>query len=287
MRTSQWKDYELIDTSSGEKLERWGSVVLIRPDPQIIWETPKKNPLWREADAHYLRSSEGGGHWETQKPVPPVWKIHYEDLTFRVKMMGFKHTGIFPEQAVNWDFAMQKIRKAGRPIKVLNLFGYTGAATLACLAAGASVCHVDASKGMVAWAKENAAESGLSDRPVRWLVDDCEKFVRREQRRGNFYDAIIMDPPSYGRGPNGEVWKLEEQLYPLVQMCLPILSQNPLFFLLNSYTTGLSPAVMEYLLGVLLCRKYGGKVSSSEIGLPVTETGLVLPCGSTAIWQAD
>lgn len=287
MRTSQWKDYELIDTSSGEKLERWGSVVLIRPDPQIIWETPKKNPLWREADAHYLRSSEGGGHWETQKPVPPVWKIHYEDLTFRVKMMGFKHTGIFPEQAVNWDFAMQKIRKAGRPIKVLNLFGYTGAATLACLAAGASVCHVDASKGMVAWAKENAAESGLADRPVRWLVDDCEKFVRREQRRGNFYDAIIMDPPSYGRGPNGEVWKLEEQLYPLVQMCLPILSQNPLFFLLNSYTTGLSPAVMEYLLGVLLCRKYGGKVSSSEIGLPVTETGLVLPCGSTAIWQAD
>lgn len=287
MRTSQWKDYELIDTSSGEKLERWGSVVLIRPDPQIIWETPKKNPLWREADAHYLRSSEGGGHWETQKPVPPAWKIHYEDLTFRVKMMGFKHTGIFPEQAVNWDFAMQKIRKAGRPIKVLNLFGYTGAATLACLAAGASVCHVDASKGMVTWAKENAEASGLADRPVRWLVDDCEKFVRREQRRGNVYDAIIMDPPSYGRGPNGEIWKLEEQLYPLVQTCLPILSQNPLFFLLNSYTTGLSPAVMEYLLGVLLCRKYGGKVSSSEIGLPVTETGLVLPCGSTAIWQAD
>ncbi len=287
MRTSQWKDYELIDTSSGEKLERWGSVVLIRPDPQIIWETPKKNPLWREADAHYLRSSEGGGHWETQKPVPPAWKIHYEDLTFRVKMMGFKHTGIFPEQAVNWDFAMQKIRKAGRPIKVLNLFGYTGAATLACLAAGASVCHVDASKGMVTWAKENAEASGLAGCPVRWLVDDCEKFVRREQRRGNLYDAIIMDPPSYGRGPNGEIWKLEEQLYPLVQMCLPILSQNPLFFLLNSYTTGLSPAVMEYLLGVLLCRKYGGKVSSSEIGLPVTETGLVLPCGSTAIWQAD
>lgn len=287
MRTSQWKDYELIDTSSGEKLERWGSVVLIRPDPQIIWETPKKNPLWREADAHYLRSSEGGGHWETQKPVPPAWKIHYEDLTFRVKMMGFKHTGIFPEQAVNWDFAMQKIRKAGRPIKVLNLFGYTGAATLACLAAGASVCHVDASKGMVTWAKENAEASGLAGCPVRWLVDDCEKFVRREQRRGNVYDAIIMDPPSYGRGPNGEIWKLEEQLYPLVQMCLPILSQNPLFFLLNSYTTGLSPAVMEYLLGVLLCRKYGGKVSSSEIGLPVTETGLVLPCGSTAIWQAD
>lgn len=287
MRISQWKDYELIDTSSGEKLERWGSVMLIRPDPQIIWETPKKNPLWREADAHYLRSSEGGGHWETQKPVPPAWKIQYEDLTFRVKMMGFKHTGIFPEQAVNWDFAMQKIRKAGRPVKVLNLFGYTGAATLACLAAGASVCHVDASKGMVTWAKENAEASGLGGCPVRWLVDDCEKFVRREQRRGNVYDAIIMDPPSYGRGPNGEIWKLEEQLYPLVQMCLPILSQNPLFFLLNSYTTGLSPAVMEYMLGVLLCRKYGGNVSSSEIGLPVTETGLVLPCGSTAIWQAD
>lgn len=219
--------------------------------------------------------------------VPPVWKIRYGGLTFRIKTMGFKHTGIFPEQAVNWDYAAEKIRNAGRPVQVLNLFGYTGAATLACLKAGAQVCHVDASKGMVAWAKENAAESGLADRPVRWLVDDCEKFVRREQRRGHTYDAIIMDPPSYGRGPNGEVWKLEEQLYPLVQMCVPILSEDPLFFILNSYTTGLSPAVMEYLLGVLVGRKYGGRVSSDEIGLPVTESGLVLPCGSTAIWQSE
>lgn len=287
MRTADWQDYELIDTSSGERLERWGNVVLIRPDPQIIWETPKKNPLWHAANARYLRSSSGGGHWETMKTVPPMWKIHYGDLTFRIKMMGFKHTGIFPEQAVNWDFAMKKIRSAGRPVKVLNLFGYTGAATLACMSAGAQVCHVDASKGMVSWARENAQDSGLADKPVRWLVDDCEKFVQREQRRGNTYDGIIMDPPSYGRGPNGEVWKLEEQLYPLVQMCLPILSKNPLFFILNSYTTGLSPAVMEYLLGVLIGKKFGGRVSSSEIGLPVTETGLVLPCGSTAIWQSE
>lgn len=287
MRTADWQDYELIDTSAGEKLERWGEVVLVRPDPQIIWNTPKLNPLWKQADAHYLRSSEGGGHWEQNHPVPPVWKIRYRDLTFRVKMMGFKHTGLFPEQAVNWEFAAKKIKTAGHPVKVLNLFGYTGAATLACLNAGAEVCHVDASKGMVAWAKENAAESGLADRPVRWLVDDCEKFVQREQRRGHRYEGIIMDPPSYGRGPNGEVWKLEEQIYRLVQMCLPILADDALFFILNSYTTGLSPAVMEYLLGVLLGRKLGGRVSSDEIGLPVTETGLVLPCGSTAIWQSD
>lgn len=287
MRTADWQDYELIDTSSGERLERWGGVMLIRPDPQIIWETPKKNPLWREADARYVRSATGGGHWESRKTVPPVWTIRRADLTFRLKMMGFKHTGLFPEQAVNWDFAVRKIRGAGRPVKVLNLFGYTGAATLACLSAGAQVCHVDASRGMVTWARENAEASGLADRPVRWLVDDCEKFVRREQRRGSTYDAVIMDPPSYGRGPNGEVWKLEEQLYPLVEMCLPILSRDPLFFLLNSYTTGLSPAVMEYLLGVLVGRRFGGRVSSDEIGLPVTETGLVLPCGSTAIWQSE
>ena len=215
-----------------------------------------------------------------------MWKIRYGELTFQLKTMGFKHTGIFPEQAVNWEFAMQKIGAAGRPVKVLNLFGYTGAATLACAKAGAQVCHVDASKGMVAWAKENAAASGLADRPVRWLVDDCMKFVQREQRRGNHYEGIIMDPPSYGRGPGGEVWKLEEQLYSLVEMCVPILSENPLFFILNSYTTGLSPAVMEYLLGVLLQKRFGGKVSSGEIGLPVTETGLVLPCGSTAIWES-
>lgn len=286
MRTANWKDYELIDTSAGERLERWGNVILIRPDPQIIWDTPKSNPMWREANARYLRSQTGGGNWQELKKVPSMWKINYGELTFQLKTMGFKHTGIFPEQAVNWDFAMKKIQASGRPVKVLNLFGYTGAATLACLKAGAEVCHVDASKGMVAWAKENAAASNLGDRPVRWLVDDCIKFVQREQRRGNTYDGIIMDPPSYGRGPNGEIWKLEEQLYPLVEMCVPILSQNPLFFILNSYTTGLSPAVMEYLLNILIQKKFGGVVSSSEIGLPVTQSGLVLPCGSTAIWES-
>ncbi|WP_444659377.1 class I SAM-dependent methyltransferase [Caproiciproducens sp. R2] len=286
MRTANWKDYELLDTSAGERLERWGDIVLIRPDPQIIWNTPKKHPLWKSAHARYLRSSAGGGNWQELKKVPPMWKINYGELTFQLKTMGFKHTGIFPEQAVNWDFAMEKITEAGRPLKVLNLFGYTGAATLACLKAGAQVCHVDASKGMVAWAKENAAASGLESRPVRWLVDDCVKFVQREQRRGNAYDGIIMDPPSYGRGPGGEVWKLEEQLYPLVEMCVPILSEHPLFFILNSYTTGLSPAVMEYLLGVLIQKKFGGRVSSDEIGLPVTGSGLVLPCGSTAIWES-
>ena len=286
MRAVAWKDYELIDTSGGERLERWGNIVLIRPDPQIIWNTPRKNPLWREAHARYQRSHTGGGSWQEYRKVPSMWKIRYGELTFQLKTMGFKHTGIFPEQAVNWEFAMRKIGAAGRPVKVLNLFGYTGAATLACAKAGAQVCHVDASKGMVAWAKENAAASGLADRPVRWLVDDCMKFVQREQRRGNHYEGIIMDPPSYGRGPGGEVWKLEEQLYSLVEMCVPILSENPLFFILNSYTTGLSPAVMEYLLGVLLQKRFGGKVSSGEIGLPVTETGLVLPCGSTAIWES-
>ena len=286
LRAAAWKDYELIDTSGGERLERWGNIILIRPDPQIIWNTPRKNPLWREAHARYQRSNTGGGRWQEYQKVPSMWKIRYGELAFQLKTMGFKHTGIFPEQAVNWDFAMKKIHAAGRPIKVLNLFGYTGAASLACAKAGAQVCHVDASKGMVAWAKENAAASGLADRPVRWLVDDCMKFVQREQRRGNHYEGIIMDPPSYGRGPGGEVWKLEEQLYALVEMCVPIMSENPLFFLLNSYTTGLSPAVMEYLLGVLLQKHFGGEVSSGEIGLPVTESGLVLPCGSTAIWES-
>lgn len=286
MRVAKWNDYELIDASAGERLERWGNVILIRPDPQIIWNTPKKNPLWHSANARYLRSSSGGGSWQMLKTVPPMWKIRYKDLTFQLKTMGFKHTGIFPEQAVNWDFVMDKIHGAGRPVKVLNLFGYTGAATLACLKAGAQVCHVDASKGMVAWAKENAAASDLADKPVRWLVDDCSKFAAREQRRGDTYDGIIMDPPSYGRGPGGEVWKLEEQIYPLVEQCVPIMSKNPLFFILNSYTAGLPPAVMEYILGVLVDRKFGGALSSSEIGLPVTETGLVLPCGSTAIWQS-
>ncbi len=270
MREAQWKDYELIDCSDGERLERWGDIVLIRPDPQIIWHTPKKNPLWKNAHARYMRSSSGGGAWQYYQKIPSQWSIKYNDLTFNIKPMGFKHTGVFPEQAV----------------KILNMFAYTGAATLACLKAGASVCHVDASKGMVQWAKENAVSSGLQDKPVRWLVDDCVKFVQREQRRGNKYDGIIMDPPSYGRGPNGEVWKLEEQLFSLVELCLPILSDNAEFFILNSYTTGLSPAVMEYLLGVMLKSKFGGMVTSSEIGLHVTESGLTLPCGSTAIWQS-
>ena len=286
MRTAHWHEYELIDTSSGERLERWGDILLIRPDPQILWHTERKDPRWREAHARYQRSQSGGGAWQVRRKTPPVWNIRYEDLTFRVKPMGFKHTGVFPEQAVNWELAGELIRGAGRPVRVLNLFGYTGAATLACAAAGASVCHVDASRGMVSWARENAQASGLEDRPIRWLVDDCMKFVQREQRRGHRYDGIIMDPPSYGRGPGGEVWKLEEQIYSLVEQCVPILSEKPLFFLLNSYTTGLSAAVMEYLLGVLIQKRFGGRVSSDEIGLPVTDTGLVLPCGSTAGWQA-
>ena len=236
MRVANWNDYELIDTSAGERLERWGDIILIRPDPQIIWNTPKTNPLWKKAHARYQRSNTGGGFWEEKQKVPPMWSIGYQGMTFNLKTMGFKHTGIFPEQAINWDFAMNKIKQAKRPIKVLNLFGYTGAASLACACAGAEVCHVDASKGMVAWAKENAAASGLADKPIRWLVDDCVKFVQREQRRGNTYDGIIMDPPSYGRGPGGEVWKLEEQLYGLVEMCMPIMSQNPLFFILNLNT---------------------------------------------------
>ena len=267
-----------------ERLERWGEVILIRPDPQIIWNTPKQLALWKQAHARYRRSSTGGGAWQILKKVPPVWKISYGDLRFQLKTMGFKHTGVFPEQAVNWDFTGNLIRNAPKPLKVLNLFAYTGGATLACAQAGASVCHVDASKGMVAWARENAAASGLSDRPIRWLVDDCIKFVQREQRRGNRYDGIIMDPPSYGRGPGGEVWKLEEQLFSLVELCRSILSPDAKFFLLNSYTTGLSPSVMEYLLGVLLQKPMGGRVASDEIGLPVTSTGQVLPCGSTAIW---
>lgn len=286
MRFADWQDYELIDCSGGERLERWGNIVLIRPDPQIIWSTPKNNPLWRKAHARYHRSSSGGGKWEVYKKHPDVWKINFNDLCFQIKPMGFKHTGVFPEQAVNWLFVDEKIRRSKRQLNVLNLFAYTGGATLACANAGAKVCHVDASKGMVQWAKENAAVSGLSDKPVRWIVDDCVKFVQREIRRGNKYDGIIMDPPSYGRGPGGEIWKLEEQLFSLVELCTGVLSDNPEFFLLNSYTTGLSPAVMQYLLGVLVQKKYGGTLSSDEIGLKATETGLVLPCGSTAIWQS-
>ena len=291
MRIARWTDYELLDASSGERLERWGDVILIRPDPQIIWKTEKKSPMWSQAHARYHRSSSGGGKWQNFKDVPDVWKIHWKDLTFRLKPMGFKHTGIFPEQAVNWAFAAEKIQGAGSfkkssPPKVLNLFGYTGAATLACAAAGASVTHVDASKGMVQWAKENALASNIDSSRLRWLVDDCVKFVQRETRRGNRYDGIIMDPPSYGRGPGGEVWKLEDQLFPLVQQCMEILSDKPLFFILNSYTTGLSPAVMQYLLEVLFKPRFGGRVSSGEIGLAVTETGLTLPCGSTVLWEA-
>ena len=286
MRVSNsWKDYELIDCSDGERLERWGDIILIRPDPQIIWSTGKKNPLWRKAHARYHRSNKGGGSWEMYKKVPDSWSINFKNLVFNIKPMGFKHTGVFPEQAVNWEWMQNKIKEENRPLKILNLFGYTGCATLACMEAGASVCHVDASKGMVTWAKENAVSSKLADKPVRWLVDDCVKFVQREIRRGNKYDGIVMDPPSYGRGPNGEVWKIEEKLYSLIELCIQVLTDNPTFFILNSYTTGLSPAVMEYLLNVQLKSKFGGKVSSDEIGLRVTETNLSLPCGSTVIWE--
>lgn len=287
MRIAQWDDYELIDASDGEKLERWGDILLIRPDPQIIWFGERKDPRWNTAHARYHRSKTGGGHWEFMKPIPESWEIGWRGLRFRLKPMGFKHTGVFPEQAVNWDYMTEKIRAANRPVKVLNLFGYTGAATLACLSAGAAVTHVDASRGIVQWAKENAEVSGLADRPVRWLVDDCVKFVQREQRRGNTYDGIIMDPPSYGRGPGGEVWRLEEQLPLLVELCLPILSGRPLFLLLSSYATGLSPGVMGYLLESRFQKKLGGRVFSGEIGLPVTASGLVLPCGGTAVWTCE
>ncbi len=281
-----WKEYELLDATDGERLERWGEAILIRPDPQILWSTGKRHPLWKKAQARYHRSSSGGGHWETYRPLPEVWEIGYRSLRFRLKPMGFKHTGLFPEQAVNWDKMGECIRRAQRPVRVLNLFGYTGAATLACVAAGAHVTHVDASKGMVAWGRENAVASQLADCPMRWLVDDCGKFVQREQRRGNTYDAIIMDPPSYGRGPGGEIWKLEEQIYPLVSECVSLLSDTPLFFLINSYTTGLSPSVMQYLLGSLVTPRFGGTTEADEIGLPVTQSGLVLPCGASAWWEA-
>ncbi len=284
---NDFTDYEMIDTSGGEKLERWGSHVLVRPDPQIIWNTKKEHPLWKRADARYHRSNKGGGQWEFFKTLPESWTVSYRSLKFRIRPTGFKHTGLFPEQAVNWALLMDTIQNANRPLKVLNLFAYTGGATLACAAAGAEVCHVDASKGMVAWARENAALSNLSDRPIRWIVDDCEKFVAREIKRGKRYDIVIMDPPSYGRGPGGEVWKLEDQIYQMVNLCSGVLSDDPALFLLNSYTTGLPPSVMQYLLGVTIQKKFGGSVSAEEIGLPVTQSGLVLPCGSTAIWKAE
>ena len=281
----QWKDYELIDCSEGERLERWGDHILIRPDPQIIWSTPKNNRLWRSADARYLRSSTGGGRWEVYRPLPESWSVRCGNLTFHVKPMGFKHTGVFPEQAVNWILTAEQIKKAARPIKMLNLFAYTGCATVSALAAGASVTHVDASRGMVAWAKENAAASGVGDCPVRWLVDDCKKFVERELRRGNKYDIILMDPPSYGRGPGGEVWKIEDEIFPLCSLCAGLLSEDPVLFMINSYTTGLSPSVMRYILSSVLPKGLGGGVASDEIGLPVTESGLVLPSGAAAVWS--
>lgn len=281
-----WRDYELLDCGGGEKLERWAGQLLARPDPQAIWETDHSDPGWKRVGGRYLRSQTGGGHWEKAK-LPESWEMHYGDLTFQVKPMNFKHTGLFPEQAVNWDFAMEKIKNAGRPIRVLNLFAYTGGATVACAKAGASVCHVDAAKGMVAWAKENAKLSGLEDAPIRWIVDDCGKFVEREIRRGKTYDAIIMDPPSYGRGPGGEVWKLEENLYDFVKLCVGVLSDKPLFVLINSYTTGLAPSVLGYLLGILMKEKYGGKCMWDELGLPVTRTGFCLPCGATGRWLGE
>lgn len=279
-----WKDYEVIDTSGGEKLERWGDYILVRPDPQVLWNTPKKNPNWRNMNGHYHRSNKGGGEWEFFN-LPEEWAINYKDLTFNLKPFSFKHTGLFPEQATNWDWFSELIKKANRPMKVLNLFAYTGGATLSAAKAGAHVTHVDASKGMVNWAKENAASSGLSEAPIRWLVDDCVKFVEREIRRGNKYDAIIMDPPSYGRGPKGEIWKIEDSIYPFIELTSQILSDNPLFFLVNSYTTGLQPAVLSYMINTAIVSKFGGKVEASEIGLPVSSNGLVLPCGASGRWS--
>ena len=277
----EWKDYECIDTADGEKLERWGDIILCRPDPQVIWDTKAAPSLWENANAHYHRSSSGGGKWEYKRNVPEQWTVNYKNLTFNIKPMGFKHTGLFPEQAVNWDYMMKKI--ASRPgAKVLNLFAYTGGATVACAKAGAAVTHVDASKGMVQWAKENARSSGLSDAPIRYLVDDCMKFVEREIRRGNKYDAILMDPPSYGRGPGGEVWKIEESICHFVRRCALLLSDNPLFFIINSYTTGLAPTVLSNLMHMCLPE---GKVESSEIGLKITASSMVLPCGATGRWE--
>ena len=278
-----WKDYEVIDCSKGEKLERWGDYILVRPDPQVIWDTPRKEKGWHKMNAHYHRSKKGGGEWEFFD-LPQQWSIHYRSLTFQLKPFSFKHTGLFPEQAANWDWFSELIKKAGRPVKVLNLFAYTGGATIAAAAAGASVTHVDASKGMVTWAKENAASSGLADAPIRWIVDDCVKFVEREIRRGNHYDAIIMDPPSYGRGPKGEIWKIEESIHPLVKLCAQLLVDRPLFFLINSYTTGLQPAVLSYLIGTEL-KRFPGKVTADEIGLPVSYNGLALPCGASGRFE--
>ena len=278
--SDQWKDYTIVDTSDGEKLEFWGKYSLVRPDPQVIWKSEKKDPLWRRADARYQRSRSGGGSWNENR-LPESWTIGYRDLTFQIKPMGFKHTGLFPEQAANWDWFRSLIENAGRPIRVLNLFAYTGGATVAAAKAGASVCHVDASKGMVAAAKENARLSGLADAPIRYIVDDCKKFIEREIRRGSFYDGIIIDPPSYGRGPTGEVWKIEESIDDFVALTARVLSEKPLFYLLNSYTTGLSASTMKYIVGLRISDKFGGKIEADELGLPVKNSGYALPCGSS------
>ena len=282
---NNWKDYEILDMANGEKLERWGDIVLIRPDPQIIWKEKTFPEKWKRANAKYNRSKTGGGSWENTSKLPKAWQINYKNLTFNIKPMGFKHTGLFPEQAVNWDWMINKIKNEKREIKVLNLFAYTGGATVACLSAGASVCHVDSSKGMTAWAKENVISSGLEKAKVRYIVDDVVKFVSRDIRRGNKYDAIIMDPPSYGRGANGEVWKFEENIYDLIKLCMNVLSDNPLFFLINSYTTGISSTVLENVLKMNMSEKYKGKFSAGEIGLPMTNSNLTLPCGIFAKWE--
>lgn len=282
----QWKDYEVIDTCSGEKCERWGDYILVRPDPQVIWDTGHNNPAWKKKNGHYHRSNKGGGEWEFRN-LPKEWTIQYRDLTFNLKPFSFKHTGLFPEQAVNWDWCAEKIKNAGRPVKVLNLFAYTGGATISAAKAGAAVTHVDASKGMVGWAKENAVASGLADAPIRWLVDDCVKFVEREIRRGNTYDGIIMDPPSYGRGPKGEIWKIEESIYPFIELTAKLLKKDSIFFLINSYTTGLQPAVLSYMINTAIVSQFGGKVEAEEIGLPVSSNGLVLPCGASGRWSKE
>lgn len=283
--STDWKDYELIDCSGGERLERWAREILIRPDPQVIWKSEKENRLWYQPSARYNRSRTGGGKWQVFRRMPDAWQVRYKDLTFNIKTMGFKHTGLFPEQAVNWDYTRKLIHESGREeVKVLNLFAYTGAATVACLKEGASVVHVDASKGMTQWAKENAKLSGVDGEDVRWIVDDCMKFVQREIRRGNRYDIVILDPPSYGRGPKGEIWHLEDSIYDFVKLVSQVLSDEPIMVLLNSYTTGLSASVMKYILDDVITKEKGGKVEADEIGLPVTSNGQVLPCGSSAIW---
>lgn len=287
--SDEWKDYEILDATDGERLERWGKYLLVRPDPQVIWNTPRVDAGWKRYDARYLRSNTGGGHW-TEHHLPERWQIRYKDyLTFNVKPMNFKHTGVFPEQAANWDFIRERVASAAgrRPVRVLNMFAYSGGATLAAAAGGAEVWHVDASKGMVAWAKENAAASGLADRPIHWIVDDCAKFIQREIRRGRRYDGIIMDPPSYGRGPSGEIWKMETSFYPFLQEVAKVLSQDPLFVIINSYTTGLAPSAVAYAADSVFGPLYGGHTQAGELGLPVQSSGLVLPCGATGRWTPD